>query len=80
MRYLRRELRAKLQQQQLSLLDDDDTDAETIQTTILRARAVIDLADAGRRIQRVSTPTARAGSKAAGPAGAGRWKVPVSPS
>lgn len=47
LRYLRRELRAETpQQQQLSLLDDDDTDAETIQTTILRARAVIDLADA----------------------------------
>lgn len=39
LRYLRRELRAETpQQQQLSLLDDDDTDAETIQTTILRAR------------------------------------------
>ena len=48
LRYLRRELRAETaEQQQLSLLDDDDgTDDQAVQTTILRARAVIDLADA----------------------------------
>ncbi|MCV7122405.1 DNA polymerase I [Mycobacterium lacus] len=47
LRYLRRELRAETpQQQQLSLLDDGDTDVQAIQTTILRARAVADLADA----------------------------------
>lgn len=34
------------EQQQLSLLDDDDTDVAAAQTAILRARAVIDLADA----------------------------------
>ena len=48
LRYLRRELRAETaEQQQLSLLDDDDgTDDQAVQTAILRARAVIDLADA----------------------------------
>ncbi|RFZ17345.1 DNA polymerase I [Mycobacterium marinum] len=47
LRYLRRELRAETpEQQQLSLLDDDDTDVAAAQTAILRARAVIDLADA----------------------------------
>lgn len=48
LRYLRRELRAEsAEQQQLSLLDDDDgTDDQAAQTAILRARAVIDLADA----------------------------------
>ncbi len=51
LRYLRRELRAeKPEQQQLSLLDDLDAsggvDEQAVQTTILRARAVIDLADA----------------------------------
>ena len=46
LRYLRRELRADVpEQQQLSLLDDD-ADAHAIQTTILRAQAVVDLADA----------------------------------
>ncbi|WP_156657540.1 DNA polymerase I [Mycobacterium kyorinense] len=48
LRYLRRELRAETpEQQQLSLLDDTDgVDGQAIQTAILRARAVIDLADA----------------------------------
>lgn len=48
LRYLRRELRAETaEQKQLSLLDDDDgTDDQAVQTAILRARAVIDLADA----------------------------------
>src|ERR1700749_2960051 len=46
LRYLRRELRADVPgQQQLSLLDDD-TAAHAIQPTILRAQAVVDLADA----------------------------------
>lgn len=51
LRYLRRELRAETpEQQQLSLLDDldesDGVDVQAVQTAILRARAVIDLADA----------------------------------
>lgn len=48
LRYLRRELRAETtEQQQLSLLDDvEGTDEQAVQTTILRARAVIDLAEA----------------------------------
>lgn len=48
LRYLRRELRAETQeQQQLSLLDDTDgVDDQAVQTLILRARAVADLADA----------------------------------
>jgi len=48
LRYLRRELRAESpEQQQLSLLDDaDGTDEQAVQTLILRARAVTDLADA----------------------------------
>ena len=48
LRYLRRELRADTpEQQQLSLLDDSEgTDDQAVQTLILRARAVIDLADA----------------------------------
>ncbi|OBK21153.1 DNA polymerase I [Mycobacterium asiaticum] len=48
LRYLRRELRAdNLEQQQLSLLDDiDGVDEQAVQTSILRARAVVDLADA----------------------------------
>ncbi|WP_175401475.1 DNA polymerase I [Mycobacterium malmoense] len=48
LRYLRRELRAETaEQQQLSLLDDDDgTDDQAVQTLILRAVAVLDLADA----------------------------------
>ncbi|OBK51869.1 DNA polymerase I [Mycobacterium kubicae] len=48
LRYLRRELRADSpEQQQLSLLDDmDGVDDQAVQTAILRARAVIDLADA----------------------------------
>ncbi len=48
LRYLRRELRAENpQQQQLSLLDDTDgTDDQAVQTLILRAVAVLDLADA----------------------------------
>ncbi len=48
-RYLRRELRADIpQQQQLSLLDDEDggVDEQAIQTLILRANAVGDLANA----------------------------------
>jgi len=48
LRYLRRELRAEsVEQQQLSLLDDTDgVDDQAVQTLILRARAVADLADA----------------------------------
>ncbi len=48
LRYLRRELRAETQeQQQLSLLDDTDgIDDQAVQTLILRARAVADLAEA----------------------------------
>jgi DNA polymerase-1 len=48
LRYLRRELRAdNPEQQQLSLLDDSDgVDDQAVQTVILRARAVADLADA----------------------------------
>lgn len=48
LRYLRRELRAdNPEQQQLSLLDDTDAvDEQAVQTAILRARAVTDLADA----------------------------------
>lgn len=47
-RYLRRELRAESEeQQQLSLLDDTEgIDNQAVQTAILRARAVTDLADA----------------------------------
>ena len=48
LRYLRRELRAEtLEQQQLSLLDDTEgIDEQAVQTLILRARAVADLAAA----------------------------------
>jgi DNA polymerase-1 len=48
LRYLRRELRAETsEQQQLSLLDDTDgVDDQAVQTAVLRARAVVDLADA----------------------------------
>ena len=48
LRYLRRELRAETtEQQQLSLLDDiDGVDEQAVQTAILRARAVTDLANA----------------------------------
>lgn len=48
LRYLRRELRAdNAEQQQLSLLDDSEgVDDQAVQTVILRARAVADLADA----------------------------------
>ena len=48
LRYLRRELRAETpEQQQLSLLDDNEgIDEQAVQTLILRARAVADLADA----------------------------------
>jgi DNA polymerase-1 len=48
LRYLRRELRAdNPEQQQLSLLDDSEgIDDQAVQTVILRARAVADLADA----------------------------------
>jgi DNA polymerase I len=48
LRYLRRELRADTpEQQQLSLLDDmEGVDEQAVQTLILRARAVVDLADA----------------------------------
>lgn len=47
-RYLRRELRAESdEEQQLSLLDDaEGVDDQAVQTAILRARAVTDLADA----------------------------------
>ncbi|KUH94239.1 DNA polymerase I [Mycolicibacterium acapulense] len=48
LRYLKRELRAENpEQQQLSLLDDNDgVDDQAVQTVILRASAVMDLADA----------------------------------
>jgi DNA polymerase-1 len=48
LRYLRRELRAEsAEQQQLSLLDDTEgVDDQAVQTLILRARAVADLAEA----------------------------------
>ncbi|MGW4772789.1 DNA polymerase I [Nocardia sp. NPDC004278] len=48
LRYLHRELRAETDETpQLSLLDDADTvDVETARTEMLRARAVLDLADA----------------------------------
>jgi DNA polymerase I len=48
LRYLRRELRAETsEQQQLSFLDETDgIDDQAVQTAILRARAVVDLADA----------------------------------
>jgi len=48
LRYLRRELRAETsEQQQLSLLDDTEgVDEQAVQTAVLRARAVVDLADA----------------------------------
>ena len=48
LRYLRRELRAETsEQQQLSLLDDNEgVDDQAVQTAVLRARAVVDLADA----------------------------------
>ncbi|MBY0441380.1 MAG: DNA polymerase I [Mycobacteriaceae bacterium] len=48
LRYLRRELRVETpQQQQLSLLDDvGEVDDHAIQAMIVRARAVVDLADA----------------------------------
>ncbi|MEZ0363229.1 DNA polymerase I [Mycobacterium sp. pUA109] len=48
LRYLRRELRAETsEEQQLSLLDEGDGgDDQAVQTTILRAQAVLDLADA----------------------------------
>ena len=48
LRYLKRELRAdNPEQQQLSLLDDSDgVDDQAVQTSILRASAVMDLADA----------------------------------
>lgn len=48
LRYLRRELRAETpEQQQLSLLDDiEGVDDQAVQTAILRARAVADLAEA----------------------------------
>lgn len=47
-RYLHRELRAENpEDRQLSLLDDGDTvEQQAVKTTILRARAVVDLADA----------------------------------
>jgi DNA polymerase-1 len=48
LRYLRRELRAETsEQQQLSLLDDTEgVDEQAVQTAVLRARAIVDLADA----------------------------------
>ncbi len=48
LRYLRRELRAETsEQQQLSLLDDNEgVDEQAVQTAVLRACAVVDLADA----------------------------------
>lgn len=47
-RYLHRELRAETpEDRQLSLLDDDSTvEHQAVRTTLLRARAVVDLADA----------------------------------
>ncbi|MFZ1175081.1 MAG: DNA polymerase I [Mycobacterium sp.] len=63
LRYLRRELRAETpEQQQLSLLDDmDGVDEQAVQTLILRAQAVVDLADAlDAELDRIdSTPLLR---------------------
>ncbi|MEV0295509.1 DNA polymerase I [Nocardia sp. NPDC050710] len=60
LRYLHRELRAEADEApQLSLLDDEDTvDAELAQTEMLRARAVLDLAEAlDTELQKIeSTP------------------------
>jgi DNA polymerase I len=58
LRYLRRELRAdNPEQAQLSLLDDTEgVDDQAVQTQILRARAVIDLADAlDAELQRIDS-------------------------
>ncbi|MCV7103849.1 DNA polymerase I, partial [Mycobacterium palustre] len=58
LRYLRRELRAESpEQQQLSLLDDmEGVDEQAVQTLILRARAVVDLADAlDAELQRIDS-------------------------
>lgn len=59
-RYLRRELRAESdEQQQLSLLDDTEgIDDQAVQTAILRARAVTDLADAlDAELERIDSAT-----------------------
>lgn len=82
-RYLRRELRAETdEQQQLSLLDDTDgVDDQAVQTAILRARAVTDLADA------LDTELARIDSAACSPTSScpcsrcwPSWSTPVSAS
>jgi DNA polymerase-1 len=60
LRYLRRELRAETEeQQQLSLLDDTEgVDDQAVQTLILRARAVADLADAlDQELERIDSAT-----------------------
>jgi len=77
-RYLRRELRAdNPEQQQLSLLDDEDgVDDQAVQTLILRASAVADLANAldeGTGPHRLVLAARRDG--AAGPARARRHGV-----
>ncbi|WP_197514407.1 DNA polymerase I [Mycobacterium sp. E342] len=64
LRYLRRELRAETtEQQQLSLLDDPDgTDDQAVQTLILRAVAVLDLADAlDEELARINSTSLLAG-------------------
>jgi len=64
LRYLRRELRAENpEQQQLSLLDDSEgTDDQAVQTLILRAVAVLDLADAlDEELARINSTSLLAG-------------------
>src|SRR5246127_2091024 len=64
LRYLRRELRAESpEQQQLSLLDDPEgTDDQAVQTLILRAVAVLDLADAlDEELARINSTSLLAG-------------------
>ncbi|RDH75564.1 DNA polymerase I [Mycolicibacterium moriokaense] len=58
LRYLKRELRAdNPEQQQLSLLDDSEgVDEQAVQTSILRASAVMDLADAlDKELERIES-------------------------
>ena len=74
-RYLRRELRAdNPEQQQLSLLDDSDgVDDQAVQTLILRASAVADLADAlDEELARIDSSALLGEMELPGSAGAGR--------
>ncbi|MGF2944613.1 DNA polymerase I [Mycobacterium sp. Lab-001] len=64
LRYLRRELRSETaEQQQLSLLDDvEAVDEQAVQALIVRARAVMDLADAlDAELERIDSITLLAG-------------------